>query len=517
MKSLLLALTAAALSVAPLGAQALSAGPEIHLLSAPFGNVYESSIAAAADGSFLAVWQGGLGQIVVRPFSPSDTPLLAVERQVSSSAGQDLPLAPRAAALASGRYVVGWTVEHRVSSHLFELRTIVRIVDSTGQPVSGEILVSTTEDPGMGFYHLPVVDLAAEPTGGFVVAWEQQALGTILAQRFDAAGSPAGPQVTVSDHGILPSVAALPGGGFAVAWFNGEPVLRLFRPDGLPATPETRVADPLAQFGGAPYISADATGRLVVAWSEHPADAFPFVPTWWVRARRFGPDGQPLSPPLVVAATNGGSRGLVAADVAARPSGSFLVTWWEFNTVTGGPDFDPHYFGDVFARAFEASGLPLGDAFLVHTSTKGEQYPGEAAPTPGGWIVSWTRQLELAGFFARRFSLVSCGTGAELCLNDRRFRVAVSWLVSPSGAQGDGQPIELTGDTGAFWFFNPTNTELLVKILDGRLINGHFWVFYGSLTNVAFDLTVTDTATGQQRTYHNPSGTMASRADTEAF
>jgi hypothetical protein len=35
--------------------------------------------------------------------------------------------------------------------------------------------------------------------------------------------------------------------------------------------------------------------------------------------------------------------------------------------------------------------------------------------------------------------------------------------------------------------------------------------------DVAFDLTVTDTATGQQRTYHNTAGTMASRADTGAF
>jgi len=57
----------------------------------------------------------------------------------------------------------------------------------------------------------------------------------------------------------------------------------------------------------------------------------------------------------------------------------------------------------------------------------------------------------------------------------------------------------------------------VVKVLDGRALNDHFWLFYGSLTNVEFDLTVTDTVTGQERTYHNPAGTMASRADTEAF
>lgn len=42
-------------------------------------------------------------------------------------------------------------------------------------------------------------------------------------------------------------------------------------------------------------------------------------------------------------------------------------------------------------------------------------------------------------------------------------------------------------------------------------------VFYASLSDVDFDLEVLDTTTGQRRTYHNPKGTMASRADVEAF
>jgi hypothetical protein len=42
-------------------------------------------------------------------------------------------------------------------------------------------------------------------------------------------------------------------------------------------------------------------------------------------------------------------------------------------------------------------------------------------------------------------------------------------------------------------------------------------VFYGSLTNVAFTLTVTDTATGRSRVYENPQGHFASSGDTAAF
>jgi hypothetical protein len=104
----------------------------------------------------------------------------------------------------------------------------------------------------------------------------------------------------------------------------------------------------------------------------------------------------------------------------------------------------------------------------------------------------------------------------RLCLNDGRFQVEVSWRV-PAGNTGDGKSRVLTGDTGAFWFFGPENVELTVKVLDGRPVNGKFWVFYGSLTNVAFTLTVTDTATGHERHYHNAMGTFASAGDTSAF
>jgi hypothetical protein len=62
-----------------------------------------------------------------------------------------------------------------------------------------------------------------------------------------------------------------------------------------------------------------------------------------------------------------------------------------------------------------------------------------------------------------------------------------------------------------------TRFELAIKVLDGRAVNGSFWVFYGALSDVQYDVTVTDTTTGQVRTYHNTAGTLASVADTKAF
>ena len=101
-------------------------------------------------------------------------------------------------------------------------------------------------------------------------------------------------------------------------------------------------------------------------------------------------------------------------------------------------------------------------------------------------------------------------------LQSGRFSATVSWT-DPNGGTGSGTPVGVAGNTQGFWFFSPDNIELTVKVLDGRDLNGHFWVFYGSLTDIAFTLTVTDNTTGATKTYTNPQGTNGSAADTSAF
>lgn len=107
-------------------------------------------------------------------------------------------------------------------------------------------------------------------------------------------------------------------------------------------------------------------------------------------------------------------------------------------------------------------------------------------------------------------------TDEALCLQQSRFALSVEWE-KPNGEMGKGTAVPLTADTGTFWFFRDTNVELIVKVLDGRSNNGHFWVFYGALSNVKYTLTVTDTATGGVRIYENPPGAFASVGDTSAF
>jgi hypothetical protein len=107
--------------------------------------------------------------------------------------------------------------------------------------------------------------------------------------------------------------------------------------------------------------------------------------------------------------------------------------------------------------------------------------------------------------------------GTSLTLNEDRFEVRVSFR-TPQGQEGEGQAIKLTSDTGYFFFFEEDNVELVVKVLRGCGVNGHYWVFAGGLTNVEVDLTITDTQTGDMQTYTNPLRTpFQPIQDTEAF
>lgn len=107
-------------------------------------------------------------------------------------------------------------------------------------------------------------------------------------------------------------------------------------------------------------------------------------------------------------------------------------------------------------------------------------------------------------------------TSTLLCLNESRFDARVTWT-TPDGASGAGQIFPISTDTGAFWFFSPNNLELVVKLVDGRAINGHFWVFAGALTNVAYTLHIFDHRTGTSWEWENPQGTLSSFADTSSL
>lgn len=144
----------------------------------------------------------------------------------------------------------------------------------------------------------------------------------------------------------------------------------------------------------------------------------------------------------------------------------------------------------------------------LKASTAGEARP-ELKPSPPSEAVTTTAIL--------RPSATCVANATTLCLNAGRFQVRAEWLTS-KGASGSGQAINLTSDTGAFWFFSASNVEIAIKIVDGRPVNSRFWIFAGGLTNVQVVINVIDMQTGAVRTYTTSEGVaFPPIQDTTAF
>jgi len=158
-------------------------------------------------------------------------------------------------------------------------------------------------------------------------------------------------------------------------------------------------------------------------------------------------------------------------------------------------------------------------------------------PLPPGCTYPWPQRFTLAplpaGTYSTEFWLDQTLMGAqafdvstptaELALDGARFR-AVGRFTSPAAASArPATAVQLGDDSGYFWFFASGNVELTIKVLDGRGVNGHFWVFIASMTDVAYAVDVTDTtircvaAPCATRTYAAPAGHNTNFIDTQAF
>jgi ELWxxDGT repeat protein len=225
---------------------------------------------------------------------------------------------------------------------------------------------------------------------------------------------------------------------------------------------------------------------------------------------------------------NDGSHGIELWFTDGTPAGTRLVR----DIRPGVAGSNPHGLTAVGGRVFFAADDGAhGDELWVSDGTEAgtrlvqDINPGPQASSPAGMTVAGSRLFFAANdglTGSQLWALPLAGPGpcqpsaTALCLSGGRFKVEAFWQ-DFQGNSGAGQAAALTGDTGTFWFFSPDNVEVIVKVLDGRALNGSFWVFYGALSNVQYWLTVTDTQTGVARRYLNPLGALASVGDTSAF
>ncbi len=124
-------------------------------------------------------------------------------------------------------------------------------------------------------------------------------------------------------------------------------------------------------------------------------------------------------------------------------------------------------------------------------------------------VVEAGRKLEGHNLFTTPLEPYTRCTSSDtaICVQQGRYKIETTWH-DFIGQSGPGHPVRVTDETAYFWFFDPGNVELMVKALNACRtdLGTHFWIFAAGLTNVQVEMKVTDTLTGQVKTYGNPLG-----------
>ncbi|HSS77805.1 MAG TPA: hypothetical protein VLV54_13815, partial [Thermoanaerobaculia bacterium] len=414
--------------------------------------------------------------------------------------------------------------------------------------------------PGTGYAFQPAAALAGD--GSARVVWV--AGDEVWVRRLDAAGQLAGPGVQVgvdTASFFSPAVAVDHEGNALVVGSDFNLVLqaRLLKADLSPLSDAFPVSDP-AFLATDPVLATTASGNLVLVWSSgfFFSSPFEFLPPPPVPGR----DGDGLG---VVSRIFAPVRCAAGSEILCLgPDHRFeaRVSWQNPNSgETGAGHSLPltentgafWFFGDqnleLMVKVLDGTTVNLhfwvyGGALsnVEYTLTVTDTLTGvtrsyhnpagqiaslaDVAAFPPGVSAERTEETARTPATAGRIgmktgALVGClplaADPTSLCLASGHFTVSVQFTDPRTGLAGAATAVPLTADTGAFWFFDDSNLELMIKVLDGRAINGKYWVFYGALSDVDYTITVTRPETGEVRTYHNPHGTLASRADTQAF
>jgi PKD repeat protein len=183
----------------------------------------------------------------------------------------------------------------------------------------------------------------------------------------------------------------------------------------------------------------------------------------------------------------------------------------------------PVSFTDTSTGSPVAWNWTFGDPGSVGSNTSTSRNPSHTFSSAGNYTVSLTAGSATGSGATTKTVTVGQGTGGcvpsstTLCLNSDRFSVTAFFRTN-QGQSGNAVAVELTADSGYFYFFNPANIEIVIKVLRACGLNNKYWVFAAGLTDVEVTLTVTDTSNGTVKNYNNPLGTAyAPVQDTNAF
>lgn len=243
------------------------------------GRQFNASVAALLGGSFVVVWQTGAAGsscVMARVFSADGEPAsVDILVDINSQSQSDHPMV---APMQDGGFIVVWS--ERTIGLNGPLQTLkARQFSGNGSPQGDELLVNP--DAMVDQTQLSAIGLQ---DGGFAIAWAEIAdpspLIRLGCRVFEADGQPRGAVIEVSSNSLdrahSAALAALADGKFVLVWTQrngpGSEIAhsicaKVFGQDGSASDQALTVGNPSRNQGN-PAVAAVPGGGFAVAWEE---------------------------------------------------------------------------------------------------------------------------------------------------------------------------------------------------------------------------------------------------------
>jgi hypothetical protein len=335
-------------------------GDEIFVNTSVDRGQRQPAVTGLSNSKFAVIWQdeNGFGNgdwIKGQVFAASGAPL--GDEFVVNSNLNNACYTPAVAGQKNGRFVATWEDidiqrpdEDGFGGDGSGSSIKAQIFEENGTKVGGEILVNSLTE---GHQEAPAIGVLTNDS--FVIAWNDpdtfsngNADGDesgIRAQIFDPEGERIGSEFVVNagttNNQHSPSVAALPGDRFVIAW-ESEP----------------------------PHSDGRASA---------------------IKARVFDSNGNQVVPEFLVNTSIDGNQS--HASVGSRGDGSFVVAWSDFDPAGGSSDD-----ANIRMQVFDSGGNKLGAETMVNLETnRTQRKPAATGLAAGGFFIAWEHSHSQGG------------------------------------------------------------------------------------------------------------------------
>ncbi|PHS20987.1 MAG: hypothetical protein COA85_13570, partial [Robiginitomaculum sp.] len=303
------------------------------------------------------------------------------------------------AALTGGGFVISWTDNSGTLPDNSSSAIRARRYDASGTALdASDFLVNTVINNAQHFS-----SVAGLSGGDFVIVWQDNigdgSVGGIRARRYNAAGTALDTpeflvNTTINNWQQTPSVAALTGGGFVIAWVDHSGVgdtspsgIRARRFDASGTALDTNdflVNTTIQNAQSNPSVAALTSGGFVIAWTDD-SQSIDDPSLQAVRARRYNASGVAQGSDFPVNTITSSRQQFPS--VAGLSGDGFIITWEDASL---SPNDTSSWA--VRARRYDGTGAALDTPeFLVNTTTSGKQIrPSVTALSGGGFGIAWT-------------------------------------------------------------------------------------------------------------------------------